>query len=735
MSSTLATFPEKMNKTLLFCGICLEQYKTPKRLPCLHNFCESCLVTQLEKRGGDDVTHVLCSTCRRSFQLPEAGVAGIPTDLFLSELTEIIRKQDEGSDNARKCEGCQEGEPVKHCVDCGFDMCKICARSHRRFPATRSHYLMTLEEFQSAKLNDLASVQTPLYCTSHTDNPVEVFCDTCDKVICIKCTVLDHPLTTHKYRHLQEAALEYSTKCDQVIGQLEVKEIEAKQSQTAVKVVEEALEEGYLREKEQIKDHIQKTIDKVTRLIQQSGDTLLRELKEEYGDRKMNLDAQLKELNGAENDMSYTREYTNNVMQYGNASQLMVAKTDISAQVEVLLSVETKADPIENDYLEFLPFNHLCDATSVGILQTHAENYKLTNVPEFVRVDECISVTMATETPQMKTKTNTSMVEASIKKPGESIEDAEVKKNDDGTWTLKARGNVCGKHELSASVRQKAVQGSPVCIDVIPRKGLLWQVGNKGSGLGSLKNAGGIRPTRDGRLQVCDRDNHRFQTFTTEGQPNTIIKLSNISYTVSPVYSVQAESGDIFTTDRGNNQVIVHDENGHVMRCFGEGVLEDPYGIAISPRSGMVYVVDYSGHCIHIYNQDGNLYKTFGTQGQGQGQLYHPFDIKIVQDGKVFVTDCWNNRIQVFNSDGQYLYSFGSHGSGDGQMNYPTGLALDSASNVYVCDQGNNNRVLKFTPDGEFICRIDSDDNQCSSPTGYTGLNSLGVFPSPVPEN
>ena len=67
-----------------------------------------------------------------------------------------------------------------------------------------------------------------------------------------------------------------------MLGILKAKEIEAKKSQTSVKQVLEALDKCYHTEEHKLKDHVQKTIDEVIRLIQQSGDTLLRELKEEY---------------------------------------------------------------------------------------------------------------------------------------------------------------------------------------------------------------------------------------------------------------------------------------------------------------------------------------------------------------------------------------------------------------------------------------------------------------------
>ena len=51
----------------LECAVCLEQYKEPKVLPCLHSFCKTCLGGLLNKKG--EVWRIKCPACRISVEV------------------------------------------------------------------------------------------------------------------------------------------------------------------------------------------------------------------------------------------------------------------------------------------------------------------------------------------------------------------------------------------------------------------------------------------------------------------------------------------------------------------------------------------------------------------------------------------------------------------------------------------------------------------------------------------
>ena len=76
------------------------------------------------------------------------------------------------------------------------------------------------------------------------------------------------------------------------------------------------------------------------------------------------------------------------------------------------------------------------------------------------------------------------------------MEKVEVIHNRDGTVTLKYHAKIEGEHELSVSVCNKPVQGSPVRIKVIPKKGLVCKFGEQGTGVGQFNGPCGIIMTR-----------------------------------------------------------------------------------------------------------------------------------------------------------------------------------------------------------------------------------------------
>ncbi|XP_070570890.1 tripartite motif-containing protein 2-like [Ptychodera flava] len=469
MAEKHSTFLEEMDGNFLSCVICLERYKNAKLLQCLHSFCELCL----DKLAVEGKT-ITCPICRRPHQLPDSGVTGIGDNSFINEQVEIVRKREASSADARMCEGCAQAESVKHCLECGVNLCNICATAHSRLRILRSHHLMTLKEYEAAKSDDPALVQPPVYCTSHSDDQVEFYCDTCNLVICYKCAALDHPITEHQYKRLKDAAAEYSKDLKEEIDKVKVKEIEASDSKAVVMETVKSLENCYQAEEVKIKLHIQKTIDDVTRMIRENGDKLLQELKDEYNKRKVNLNAQLKELECLESDMSYAREYAEKLTHYGNAAQLMSAKKGISSQMEELLRVETKLDPTETDYMEFKPSDDLCQAKTLGVLYSSdlADRCTLENVPEYVRVNENISITLDVATLQKVHKQCEFEVGAVLMKPDKSQETVTATDNGDGRWSLKTVAKMVGNHETTVFVSKKPIPGSPVTIKVIPQKGL-----------------------------------------------------------------------------------------------------------------------------------------------------------------------------------------------------------------------------------------------------------------------
>ncbi|XP_070543756.1 E3 ubiquitin-protein ligase TRIM56-like [Ptychodera flava] len=177
-------FPD-VDDNFLSCSICSEHYKNAKMLPCLHTFCESC-IEKLAKKSGE----VTCPICRRSHALPESGVAGVEENTFMNDMVNLFSKRVRISEKLQKCEVCGQADSAKHCVECAVDMCEACASRHSRARSTKSHRLLTMEDYETAKSNDPASIQPPSTCNYHQDSQLELYCVTWQYVIIVQLSTI-----------------------------------------------------------------------------------------------------------------------------------------------------------------------------------------------------------------------------------------------------------------------------------------------------------------------------------------------------------------------------------------------------------------------------------------------------------------------------------------------------------------------------------------------------------------
>ncbi|XP_077988015.1 tripartite motif-containing protein 2-like [Glandiceps talaboti] len=705
-------FFDKISEKFLLCSICSERYKNAKILPCIHTFCQHCLSKWVTTAGILE-----CPVCRRSHRLPDGGVASLQSNFFVNNLVEEFDQRDTGSTESKGCDGCltENSDRFVWCIECSMKLCDNCARTHGRLPSTRTHRLISLDEYQSVKSKDptMVPVQSCVYCDKHPENQVKFFCETCEVPICSDCTVVDHRVTDeHKHKYLKDAAAGYKKEVTMMVNKLKEKEKEATDSTTTIQQMSDALDVSFNTEQVKVKEHMTKTIQEITRIIQSNGEQLLKQLNDEYEARKTTLQAQLKELGGSQNDMSSVREFAENLTEYGNPAQLMATKKGVTVQTQQLLDLQTKCTPAADDFMVFKPNDDFCATKSLGSVTLF--EVKLQSVDTYYRIGEDVRGTL---TVKSGTKVSVKDINATITVPGGKLESMNVTDNNNETFSVSSRVKVEGEHELSVSVCGKPVHGSPVTTKVIPQKGLVYTIGKKGTGEGEVNGPWGLALTEKGDLLVCERENDRLQSFTLPDQCGRVITNTGYTHQFYPCYVAMSRDGKMrYVTETNKNQVLVFDVNWKFKKSL-KGEINTPKGIAISPINNHVYVVDESSHCIRIQNQDGQQLKYFGSQGSGKGNLSNPEDVCINSRGNVIVSDYGNHRMQVYDADGNFSFTFGNQGNKDSQLSLPYGVDTDKHDNVYVCDSGNK-RVLKFDSKGNFICRIDSEKDGLKCPIG-----------------
>ena len=133
------------------------------------------------------------------------------------------------------------------------------------------------------------------------------------------------------------------------------------------------------------------------------------------------------------------------------------------------------------------------------------------------------------------------------------------------------------------------------------------------------------------------------------------------------------------------------------------GMFNWPWGIAVNDKDEIA-VADSGNHRIQIFLGDGTHLRSFGRNGNQQGQFSCPHGITFYNNN-IIVSDTANHRIQIFDDQGHYLDQFGEKGNSNHQLDSPMGLSIDSDGNIIVADFVNKS-IKIFTLDGQFLRRI-----------------------------
>jgi DNA-binding beta-propeller fold protein YncE len=114
---------------------------------------------------------------------------------------------------------------------------------------------------------------------------------------------------------------------------------------------------------------------------------------------------------------------------------------------------------------------------------------------------------------------------------------------------------------------------------------------------------------------------------------------------------------------------------------FQAGQHQAPYGLAVDPVSGNIYMADTDRYGVDVYSPSGTFLLEWGTQGDGANKFLYPSRVAVRSDGRVYVADTWANQIVVDNVNTSARTvteqgTFGTFGTGPGcKMKQPHGMA------------------------------------------------------------
>ncbi|CAH1250620.1 TRIM56 [Branchiostoma lanceolatum] len=343
----------KISGDFLECTICLEPFKDPKVLPCLHTFCEDCLKKFIAQ---DKVKNKFqCPTCRTETVLPKGGVASFKNNFFVKTLSDTVQAQTSlvsKEDDNVQCNVCEEEVASRGCIPCEEFLCDECACAHHRAKRTRGHELIAVVELREqliTKTGSLKSKSLP-FCPKHDDEKLKFYCETCKHPICRDCWVLQHK--DHNYGYLADAVVSVRAEIRDKLKAAQLKMAEYRDKASTVVKKQAELD---TRSKKAEDDIDAAAEEKIKQCVRSKQTELKEKLASITTARSKQLSATADSVENTLNCLSSTVDFSQKVVEHGSDFDVMNVYSDITAQLESLLDDPTPNIPHDVNYIMFDP--------------------------------------------------------------------------------------------------------------------------------------------------------------------------------------------------------------------------------------------------------------------------------------------------------------------------------------------------------------------------------------------
>ena len=620
------------------CKLCSNIFTDPRLLPCMHSFCFKCIKDETKS----------CPTCKKPFEIPEQGIQDLPRDIrkqYEVEVAEYAVKIESSSEVAcDRCIDSSENKAAVFCGQCCKFLCSKCKEDHLRHREKYKHKLISL----GAKQEDFMSLFDSIphkatNCKIHNDEVLKFFCETCNKLVCRDCLILQH--NSHKYDRVEQLAEKGKKQLKCLVTEAEAA---SEKLQTSISKANCMIKQ-VVRKKEAVDKVIHSEYQKLSVAVEARKNALLAENKELSLQKVSALQNQEASMTNLKQSIKHLNSKTKKALDVYYPVELLSAQSAITSGLKSLDSEfkSLSTDLCENDVVSTF-FDGESLMTSINKFGIITKGYSLAQSTVslvssiFVKgVERTLKVTVKDEKGNLYQKGKVQVVAYMSQNSCEKMTTYTGKDQSDGTYLVDISAQTIGEHNLDVKIQNQSILSSP--------------------------------------LQVYVRVQRDYV--------NMSVSLT-INLSVYQPYDVAVSRNKLFIVSTANNIMVADKDSGQLLEpiiCHsksGRQVGGTSYGIAA--QDDILYISDNSQGCVHKITTTGEYLAQIGSAGSGEGQLQGPRGLCVGHDGRLFVVEYTNNRISVFKTDGTFLHHI------TGNMIYPWGIALDNMGRLHVTNQNSN---------------------------------------------
>ena len=575
------------------------------------------------------------------------------------------------------------------------------------------HEVVPLDQFEK-KVKQLDCLKkVPLYCSLHEGKELELYCETCEELICLLCTVKKHK--DHQYDLVSDA---FEQQKAEITASLELVEMQLETINKAIGQIERQ-SKAVKANMEDVEDEIKKEIEKLHNILELRKAELLSKVNEEGQKKLKRLATQKDEMETVQTQLVSCLTFVKESLKRGSQGEVMKMKKGVSRQIkEITDSIKPdQLPPCEVPNMRFSPSPELAQncrqfgtirtsnaspeksyATGKG-LEVAVQGEKATAIVHVCNKEGRVCrEPVESLTCELTSDTNKDKMKGS------------VKKRKDGQFEMSYQASSRGRHQLHIKVKGEHIKGSPFSVTV---KLPVREFGTPVRSINDVNDPWGVAINQQGQVVVVEQGINCISIFNSKGENIQSFGSGRSYYGQFNVrYGVAVDDGNILVVDGENHCIQKFSSDGRFIAAVGtkgSGQLQfsSPVGIRINSRTKRVYVADRANNRVQVLRPDLTFYFSFGSHGNGPGQLTCPWDVAIDSKNNVYVTDSGNYRIHVFTENGTFLRQIGRKGTGQGELNWPAMITIDNKDNIYVTENSNH-RVSVFTRDGDYLTSFGS---------------------------
>ena len=615
-----------------------------------------------------------------------------------------------------QCEKCTKSSrtATSFCRDCGKFICELCCDIHSQWKEFSKHKLVSMKQLQST-VKELSHRQQPksrtLYCSQHKGKELELYCETCEELICLLCTVKKHK--DHQYDLVEDIfekhKAEITSSLEPLDGHL-----------STVNTVLEQLDEqskGLDDQQAAVEASIRQQVQELHEMLNARKAELLEQLHQQTEAKMRNLAVQRSELEAVQSQLAGCLTFVKDSLKTGSEEEMMKMKPVIMKQIKGITNPDRMPplEPCESANMKFTAspeFMSVCQQfgevylNEVAPWRCYAEGGGLKIAEPGERTTAIVHI-VTSKGKAYTAPVKTLACELVSDFTGEKIK-CTMKRMEVSRYEISYQPTNRGRHQLHIKVVGEHIRGSPFTVSV---KLPVQNLGTPINTIAAVKRPWGVATSCRGDVVVADYRGHCVSVFSLAGEK--LHSFSSCGAGLRPIHSprgVAMDSDDNILVVDGSHSVKKFTLDGEFIKAVGqEGSIplefKCPTGIAVHPHTAKVYVADTDNHRIQILNSDLTFSGEFG--GSAELPLKSPWGMAFDSTGNVYVADSGNHCIHVFTDTGLFLRQFGREGECEGRLNTPTCISIDSDNLAYITEYGNH-RVSVFTCEGEFLTSFGS---------------------------